>query len=649
MSQKYFFTIVFFLLNTFLFAQNQAIDSMYNNASNEKNDSLKVKKLNDVVWELMFNDKNRAIKIANEALVIAEKTNNQNSLSDSYNTLGVYYMIISDYTTSIKFHEKALAIRLKLNDKKGLLKTYNNLGSSKKEIGNYKEEIDYYFKALKITEELKDSINEAKIEMNVADAFIRQLQFDQAEKYYLLALKILEAFQDVSGQTGCYIGLGVLNYKTLNYKQSEMYYQKAEKLIGLSSSNFLVAKFHANYAALLKDINKKDEAIKHIQQSIELNEKIGNTNSNLVNYINLASIYEDLKKTQLAKQTYTKALNIALEIGSKQWQKQSYLGVATTSYSLGDFKTAYDNYEKYSDIKDSLQGEEISKSINELSAKYETEKKENQIKSLEQEKTINELTIKEQQHNLQKRNYLLIASILLLLILSVGIYFWYGNQQLKNKLENEKAIKETEEHERLRIAKDIHDDLGSGLSKINFLSELIVNNKNQSSEIKENAISISETAKKLVDNMRDLIWALNPENTTLAGLVSRIREYTSDYMEDFSTELKFNFPENVSFSNISKESYREIFMSVKECLNNIVKHSQAKLVELETKIENNNLYIAIKDNGIGFSDVTQVNGNGLRNMKNRIESVGGTFELKSDAKLGTQILFVVPLQKILKS
>jgi len=185
--------------------------------------------------------------------------------------------------------------------------------------------------------------------------------------------------------------------------------------------------------------------------------------------------------------------------------------------------------------------------------------------------------------------------------------------------------------------------LGSGLSKINFLSELIIVGKSNEVVTKENAAAISETAKVLIDNMRDLIWALNPENTTLENLLVRIREFASDYLEEYCSEVKMIFPDEVPDMDISKESHREIFMAIKECLNNIVKHSNAKTVECEAAISDSVLMLTIKDNGIGLPLYTSGTGNGLQNMKCRMEAIGGNFHLESVPGNGTRVGFKIEL------
>jgi signal transduction histidine kinase len=174
----------------------------------------------------------------------------------------------------------------------------------------------------------------------------------------------------------------------------------------------------------------------------------------------------------------------------------------------------------------------------------------------------------------------------------------------------------------LRIAKDIHDDLGSGISKIHFLSQEILD-KTPAAESKRNVRSVIEISSSLIENMRDLVWELNTENTTLDNLIARIREYTSDYLENLPLKIVASYPETIPAVALKRMVYRNIFMVVKEALNNIVKHSSAVHVYVDVSITENNLSIRIKDDGVGFNRDKHVTGNGLQNMKSRIQSIGG--------------------------
>ena len=115
----------------------------------------------------------------------------------------------------------------------------------------------------------------------------------------------------------------------------------------------------------------------------------------------------------------------------------------------------------------------------------------------------------------------------------------------------------------------------------------------------------------------------------------------------FPIELKYSFPDTLPQTAITKEGHRELFMVVKETLNNIAKHANATAVFFKLEITSQHLLLSIKDNGIGFNDENK-KGNGLRNMKSRLEAIGGTFNIISEKDLGTEICVTVPLQKIVK-
>lgn len=219
---------------------------------------------------------------------------------------------------------------------------------------------------------------------------------------------------------------------------------------------------------------------------------------------------------------------------------------------------------------------------------------------------------------------------------------YYIKQRITRKtieLEKQQALN----LERLRISKDMHDDLGAGLSKISLMAELAQSNKEGvDKEIKY----ISTVSKDLIDNMRDLIWVLNPENTTLCDLIARIREYSSDYLEGMEVDVLFDFPEPVSDLQISREAQRNIFLTVKEAINNIVKHAGAKTIWLTLQLNGRDLRVSIQDDGRGFDQAQVTGGNGLRNMKHRIETLGGTFDILPGEKSGTTLIFVISLESM---
>ena len=204
------------------------------------------------------------------------------------------------------------------------------------------------------------------------------------------------------------------------------------------------------------------------------------------------------------------------------------------------------------------------------------------------------------------------------------------------------------EKERTRISQDMHDEIGSGLSKISILSELAGNKNMQPDEREEQMNKITSTSRQLVDNIQEIIWSLNPRNDTLVGLFSYMHEYANEFFDSTSIHLNFEYPilsvqETVHVKNIVR---RNIFLAFKETLNNIVKHSQANLVNIQFSYSNYILQINVSDNGKGINKTDfNKNRNGLQNMKIRMKECDGEVEIKSDTGNGTHIQFRIKLEK----
>jgi signal transduction histidine kinase len=214
----------------------------------------------------------------------------------------------------------------------------------------------------------------------------------------------------------------------------------------------------------------------------------------------------------------------------------------------------------------------------------------------------------------------------------------------KLKLENEKkelektlAIASSRVDERNRIAKEIHDDIGSGLTSIRLLSEIALVKNDNKNELNK----ISANANELVNNLNEIIWSINSKNDTLPNLMAYIRSHMVDYLEPYDIKLSINIPHNIPAIELSGEKRRNIFMVIKECFTNIIKHANASAVNFTVQVRDEMIF-TIKDNGKGFNnkDILPFK-NGIRNMKERMEHVGG--EMDISGKNGTTITIKIPL------
>lgn len=208
-------------------------------------------------------------------------------------------------------------------------------------------------------------------------------------------------------------------------------------------------------------------------------------------------------------------------------------------------------------------------------------------------------------------------------------------------LEQQQAL----ERERLRISRDMHDAVGANLTKIAITSELALKNGETTDETRKYFHNISQTAREVIDSIGTIIWAINPSNDSLDNLAGYIRESTSEYLEMTPIKISFDFPEQISGHPLSAEVRHNIFLTVKEAINNVVKHSGATTVELHCRVSGHEVEFGIQDNGRGFIiEDLPGHGNGLLNMKKRIEEINGSFQIESKPGCGTGIRLTVPIR-----
>lgn len=233
---------------------------------------------------------------------------------------------------------------------------------------------------------------------------------------------------------------------------------------------------------------------------------------------------------------------------------------------------------------------------------------------------------------------LMAASFIMgMLIVAVRLYYRIKLRRQRTLLEKRQAV----ERERTRIATDMHDDLGAGLSRIKFLSETIGMKKQQQLPIEEDISKIREYSHEMIDKMGEIVWALNEKNDSLSDLLSYTRAYAVEYLSQNGIDCTIEAPDIFPGDFVSGEFRRNVFLTVKEALHNIVKHAQASAVIL--KIETgHDLLIEIKDDGTGFDrNNFRPFSNGIMNMQKRIKEINGRFEMANEQ--GTTIRINVPL------
>ena len=234
--------------------------------------------------------------------------------------------------------------------------------------------------------------------------------------------------------------------------------------------------------------------------------------------------------------------------------------------------------------------------------------------------------------------------VILAVALVVGIVLLITRRRMRQKLEvlhRQQAI----ERERTRIAKDIHDHLGANLTRISLLSQSAHGELENTAQAAVQLERIYDTSRELTRSMDEIVWAVNPQHDTLDSLASYLGNFAQEYLTSIRIRCRLEVPLHLPHWPITAEMRHNVFLAFKEALHNVVKHSGANEVSVHLHTEADGFTLIIRDNGISFDPAAVAprpgRGNGLKNMQQRLEKLGGRCAVSSTPGTGTEINFFV--------
>ena len=320
--------------------------------------------------------------------------------------------------------------------------------------------------------------------------------------------------------------------------------------------------------------------------------------------------------------------------------------LAIIAEQQGMFKEAYELHLASTKIKDSLFQKDKTALISDYQIRYETEKKEDQIKSLSQENTIQSLKIKQRNFGLTIAAFVIIGG-------AFSSYLLYSRKKIKaearlqseiNKQQEEttKAILSAEENERGRIAAELHDGVGQLLSTALMNMNGLVEKLNyQSEDEKEKAQNTLVLMNESYDEMRSISHQMMPNALIKAGLTSAIKDFVNKIDKD---KIKVSLDIIGLNTRLEQQVEAVLYRVIQETVNNVIKHAQATKLAIQFLKDEDGVSITIEDNGKGFdlNTLNNSNGIGLKNMTSRITFLKGTIDFNSNPTKGTLVAIHIP-------
>jgi signal transduction histidine kinase len=220
------------------------------------------------------------------------------------------------------------------------------------------------------------------------------------------------------------------------------------------------------------------------------------------------------------------------------------------------------------------------------------------------------------------------------MVMGASRYFvWQRMRHEMARLKQQRAL----EQERLRIAHDIHDDLGARVTQISLLSAMAQENPTFPEKARADFDKVSKMSRELVSALYETVWAVNPENDNLEALGNYVCQMVKQLCEQTPLRCRFHVMDLPHEVQVSSQTRHNISMAVKEAVHNIIKHAKASEVTVRMVFADGSLEVTVHDDGAGFQPVDSISGHGLSNMKQRLQNIGGTCTVESKPGGGTTV------------
>lgn len=640
LGMKGFFLLGIFLYGTLLYPQLPVVhvDSLQQVAKkgNPKAQFIALCALSE---EYSKTDLDQSLIYGKRALSKAKAIKDDALVPVALNIIANTFQYKSQLDSSLVYHEQALKLRRKLKDSLGMADSYNNIGIVYDTKGQFHEALDSYFKALYYYDKKGDLAKMAMTFTNIGIIYKFQKEYLKALEYYQKANVLYRKINDDFGITVSSGNLGsvLINFK--RYEESLQYSEIAKKGYKKLGYDRYIAFPVSNIAVVYDSLHRFIEANSNYLESIKGHENYQNWYevANICNaYANCLNKQKKHRESILISQ---KAIEAAKKSDAYFLEVSAFENLAKANSGLGNFSEAYKYSQLFNHGKDSLFVSEKTKAIFELETKYQTEKKE-------------KLLLKKEAEARQRNIWLIILLILALSAILIG-YLIYRQQKLKNKQQEQEfqlksAIAQIEtqnklQDQRLSISRDLHDNIGAQLT---FIISSVDNIKYafdlENTKLDTKLESISNFTKSTIVELRDTIWAMNSNEISFEDLRLRIFNLIEKAkMAKEDIDFKFHIDENSTKQKFSSIKGMNIYRTIQEAVNNSIKYANAQTISVRVKSDDDKIKIVISDDGIGFDAETTSPGNGLRNMKKRLNDIGGQFSVESQPGKGTTVTILV--------
>ncbi|WP_458627058.1 tetratricopeptide repeat-containing sensor histidine kinase [Winogradskyella sp. PC D3.3] len=578
--------------------------------------------------------------------------------------LGNLGNISGEYKNTIKYTNEAIALLKSINVENGLDACYNILALGYKNLGNYPKAMDSFIQCLSHAKANDNKMQEANAYQNIATLYVIQKKFKKATENLDRAAKLYRELENDDGVLTTLFNFANILKEQKQFNEARKHYATVLDYRKKQGNKAVVAYININLSQMLVEEGKCEEAVVSLKKTLALLKEL-QFNSDITIVLNDLGLCESkLGHTKAAIAYFQQALALGEEQSLLIYKADIYKNLAQLYQEEGNYKSALYYYQKGVTTGAELNSLDKEKYVAQIQERYETQLKETRIQLLEQEQKLSEAELQKAELTVKRqrliRNVFIAGFVLVLITLIILRYLYVQRLRVQKELtlqqdENAKQkisqmikdhklsvierYQEGQDEERARLAREIHDGIGSDLAGIKIAFEHYAENYNNEPQSKRIAKAINNAC---VD-IRSLSHQLHPLSFSKIGFTSFLTDFISQITSKSDIKIQtFFFPEE-DIDQLPEDLLADAYRIVQELVNNILKHSQATHADVQLTKHEDHLNIVINDNGKGFKKHKK-QGIGLRNIKERLQKVNGNIDIDSSQGNGTSITINIPIK-----
>ncbi len=601
MKQKFFFCLLWFSVIS-ASGQTQNIDSLISLSKTATLTQKEEIELYAKICDIYFNsDLEKCMQYAEKGLKISGK--DQKGISVFYHIMGNVSGMKGEYDTSLIYLNKALDIASEINSAEKKMGVHTSLGTVYVQLNEFDKGLENYMAALTFAEQLNDKPQSISIQNNIASIHQRLKNHDRAIFYLEKSKNMAEEINDPFGKCYTYLVLGNIyiekrdSIKAVEYIEKSVTLSKANRIkrfeiIGIESLAQIYFECFDDYV----------QAEKLATEGLVEAEKFGDHWLTYSALAVLSNIYHMQKRYKECEEAAYKAWQ--MDSANITHGRSITANLIYANLYLGNNEQVVHFLKKHNDIIDQLNSQSLHENLSDMEVKYETEKKEMRIASLEKER--------------QLYIWLIVLSVLFVLTLAIILWLQTRNARKEKQLIATRSVLDGEMSERTRLSRDLHDRLSGNLSAV----------KVELSNNPENLQSVCNKLDSCIEEIRRVSHNLMPTSLQFGMKVA-----LEDFTAQFPNVHFYFFGEN---KRIEERMEFVVYCCANELVNNALRHAEAKNINVQLIQDGKHVSLTVQDDGCGFDEKSVTRGIGLKNIRDRVASCDGKIDMVTSPGKGTE-------------